>query len=226
MKFNIQYAFLKNHTLLINKLFNLKLKKMKKLLLILCVSFLWMANPSTSQAQVGYEKGHTYLDLGVGFPRYTIGNYWGGYGYNYYTLPYFRANFEIGFSDIFSGGAFGGYSHYGWKWAETAGKYNDRYTNWSAGGRFTFHIWNFLNNNLELGLGVEKLDIYASLMMGATIVTHSDVTPAKRTTTSSGRFFIGATVGGKYYFTNNLAIFLEGGYGSGSYGIIGVTFKF
>jgi len=176
---------------------------------------------------VGYEEGNMYLDIGVGAPRFgLVNNYlYNSFGYNSYSIPVLVSNLEYGFTDLVSGGVYAGYSHYGWRWTETTGEWDERYSYLSLGFRGTFHIWNFINNNLELGLGLEELDFYASLMIGAQVESHSNQTPSSKATVRKTRGYAGATVGGKYYFSPRTAVFLEGGYGSSSFGILGLTFK-
>jgi len=200
---------------------------MKNILIVLFLSVLCIGYTPTTHAQVGYESNKLYLDIGIRLPRFSIANnyLYSSYGYNRYSLPNLRANLEYGFSDIISGGAFVGYSHYGWKWTDVNGDWNEKHSYLSVGGRMTFHVWNFLNNNLDLNLGVEKLDLYASLMLGALIKTTTDKRPTVTTSNTNLGFYIGPTFGAKYYFTDRTAVFIEGGYGAGSYGIVGLTFK-
>lgn len=177
--------------------------------------------------EVGYEEGRNYLDIGIGAPRFSlVNNYlYNAYGYNSYSMPVLRVNIEHGFNNIISAGGFAGYSHYGWSWTNSMGSWDEKHSFITFGARGTFHIWDFLNENLELELGQEELDLYASLMLGANIQRVSDKTPSKRVTNTSTGVVLGTTVGGRYYFTSRFAGYLEAGYGSSAYGIIGLTFK-
>ncbi|HLV42003.1 MAG TPA: hypothetical protein VKY37_06980 [Brumimicrobium sp.] len=191
--------------------------------------------PNT-QAQEGYEGKRVYLDLGIGLSRYGIVNnfVYNSYGYDRYSLPTLRANLTYGFNHFISGGLYAGYNHYGWKGNDTyysngtyyPYEYKDRTSHLSIGARATFHIWAFLNKQLDLGLGVDQLDLYASIMTGARIRTRTNVDKNLRTTSTNVSPHFGPTVGAKYYFTNNMAVFVEAGYGSSSFGVFGITFKF
>lgn len=196
-------------------------------LIITCFATVLMfgVSPSATAQERGYEKGKAYFDIGIGAPRIGYINYYSNYGYNGYRLPVLRANLEYGFNEFISGGLYAGYSHYGWKWSSNLGDYDERYSFISFGARGTFHIWDFLNEQLDLGLGVEELDLYASLMIGGGINRRSNTIPSGRTTSSTGRAYVGTTVGGRYYFSNRTAVFVEAGYTYSSFGIIGLTFK-
>lgn len=201
---------------------------MKKLIIAcFAAALVFGMSPSVNAQERGYEKGKVYFDIGIGAPRLAFGTnfIYSSYGYDSYRLPALRANLEYGFTEFISGGLYAGYSHYGWKWTNSLGDYNERNSYISFGARGTFHIWDFLNEQLDLGLGVEELDVYASLMIGGGINRRSKTQPSGRVTTSSGRAFFGTTVGGKYYFSNRVAGFVEAGYTYSSFGIIGLTFK-
>lgn len=197
---------------------------------VLCLGFV----PNT-QAQEGYEGKKVYLDLGIGLSRYGLANnyLYSSYGYNSYSLPTLRANLEYGFNHFISGGLYAGYNHYGWKGTGTyynngqylTYDYKDHTSYLTLGARATFHIWAFLNKQLDLGLGVNQLDLYVSIMTGVKIKTdeYVDLTYSRTDRNFSPHF--GPTVGAKYYFINNMAVFVEAGYGASSYGVFGITFK-
>src|SRR5690554_200352 len=210
---------------------------MKNILAAVFLSVLCIGYTPNTQAQEGYEGKKLYLDLGVGLPR-NVGDY---YLYNYvyseyspdlhkYYLPTLRVNMEYGFNHFISGGLYAGYNHSGRKGTikkyakEYKIRYHDSY--FSVGARATFHIWAFLNNHLDLGLGVNQLDLYASVMTGIRVRTHTTKDLSKTSTKRTFGGHFGPTVGAKYYFVNNMAVFVEGGYGSSSFGVFGITFKF
>lgn len=216
---------------------------MKKIFAAVFTCVLGIGLIPNAQAQQGYEENKIYIDLGVGPSRYGLANNIinNVAGYNSYSLPTLRANLEYGFNHFISGGLYAGYTHYGVKGPDTYYsngqyidyEYKDHRSNLAIGARATFHVWAFLNNHLELGLGVDQLDVYASIMTGVNIQTDTDhyvdfingeSRPVKTKDSSIGPHF-GPTVGGKYYFANNMAAFVEAGYGATSFGLIGITFK-
>lgn len=210
---------------------------MKKLLVGMFISVLCIGYAPTTQAQEGYEGKKVYLDLAIGIPRNgLVNNYlYTGYGYNSFAMPTLRANLEYGFNHFISGGLYAGYNHYGWKGSNTyknnngdyiAYDYMDRKSNLTIGVRATFHIWAFLNKQLDLGLGVDQLDLYASVMAGARIHTRVEQDWNSKRTTRNVYPQFGPMVGAKYYFINNMAVFIEAGYGASSFALFGITFKF
>lgn len=199
---------------------------------ICCLGFV-----QNSEAQEGYEGKKIYLDLAVGIPRNGITNnlLYNGYGYDRFSMPTLRANLEYGFNHFISGGLYAGYNHWGWKGEDTyfdnngnLVTYDYRYqkSNLTLGVRATFHIWAFLNKQLDLGLGVERLDLYAAVMTGARIHTTTEHSFDDKSTSRKLNPQFGPTVGAKYYFINNMAVFLEAGYGASSFGLFGITVKF
>nr|WP_299207691.1 hypothetical protein [uncultured Brumimicrobium sp.] len=205
---------------------------MKNILAAVFLSVLCIGYTPNTQAQEGYEGKKLYLDLGVGLSRYGfVDNYlYNYYGYDRYSLPTLRANLEYGFNHFISGGLYAGYNHYGYKGTDIYNSLEYEYRNhtsyFSVGARATFHIWAFLNNHLDLGLGVNQLDLYASVMTGIRVKTHTTKDLSKTSTKRTFGGHFGPTVGAKYYFVNNMAVFAEGGYGSSSFGVFGITFKF
>ena len=217
---------------------------MKNVFLGILVGMMCFAySPNThAQDEAGFAPKHFYVDLGVGVPgRYNNLGLYNTYNYSYYRLPSFTANLQYGF-DMFSAGLYLGYTHYGNKYNASYYYYDDKDDYYSGlydyhtrtsrigvGVSFSWHIWYFLNHKLDLGLGVESLDLYATAIIGGNIKSQMDDTPkyGKRTVVSGGPM-VGAKVGAKYYFLKNLGAFLEvgGGYNSISYATVGLALKF
>lgn len=216
---------------------------MKKLFIgVFAAFFCFTYSPNTNaQNESGFSPNHFYIDLGVGVPkRHSLG-YGTGLSSNSYRLPGFTGNFQYGF-DMFSAGLFLGYTHNGYKSTKSyayydqagtyhsgVGEYDERTSRINVGASFTWHVWYFLNHKLDLGLGVESLDLYVTAMVGGQIRPHMEVSPkyGKVKTVEGGPFF-GAKVGGKYYFTDNIGAFLEfgGGFRSISFATVGLALKF
>ncbi len=219
---------------------------MKRLIFLGSLVFLlcFMYSPNGhSQSEAGFAPNHFYADIGIGVPsRFGGFGYTGYVGYNSTRLPAFTANFQYGF-DMFSAGLFLGYTHYGYKYTKSysywagnnyiheQGVYKEKTSRIGIGVSFSWHVWYFLNNKLDLGLGVDKLDLYVNAVIGGNIKryvkTDPDPDDGKYTATSGGPL-VSAKVGAKYYFLKNLGAFLEfgGGYSSISYATVGIALKF
>lgn len=170
---------------------------------------------SLSAQNTTFNKGDKVLNLGIG-----LGSIY--YTGSYYTnrIPPISASFEVGVKDeLFdenSSLGIGGYVGY------TGAKYDNMGWGWSyssiiIGGRAALH-YQF----------IDKLDTYTGLMLGYNVVSSK----------SFGSGFggqIGNAVGsgiayswflgGRYYFTDNLAGLLELGYGI-AYLNVGIALKF
>jgi hypothetical protein len=163
-----------------------------------------------------FEKGDKALNLGIGFGTSL-------YSGSYYkaSVPPVSASFEVGIIDgildkatVGVGGYIGyaaskyevdyGFGSYGWKYSYTV-----------IGARGTFHY--------PL---VDKLDTYGGAMVGYNIVTSKEIGDIPSGYSSSGSApSFSIFVGGRYYFTENIAAMAELGYGI-AYFNIGLAMKF
>lgn len=200
---------------------------MRKILVAVFTAVLFLGAAPNAQAQ-GFEKGKIYLDLGVGAPRYSYGAaVWGYYGANYHRTPSFRFSARYGFNEFISGGLYVGYAHYGWKSTNNVGfESHDLTRRIPVGVGASFHVWSFLNNTLDLGLGVEKLDLFVTLMTGADIRTYSEKRPSYHDTYTRVGPYFGSMVGARYFFLDWMGAYVQFGYGMNSYVEGGLTFKF
>ncbi len=183
---------------------------MKKLLVtlsfVLCVSVVTFA-------QNTFNQGDKVINLGIGFGS-TL------YTGSYYTnkTPPISGSFEIGVKDkLFddkSSLGIGGYLGYtGAKWEHSG--YGWKYTNIILGGRGALHY--------QL---IDKLDTYTGLIIGYNMVSSSTIGSGASGGTSAltSGIRISGFLGGRYYFTDNVAGLLELGYGV-SYLNLGIAFK-
>ncbi|MDR3287772.1 MAG: hypothetical protein LBT27_10075 [Prevotellaceae bacterium] len=168
-----------------------------------------------TNAQTIFSEGDRVVNLGIG-----LGDYLGGAGYSS-SIP-ISGSFEYGIKDnLFdekSSLGVGGYLAY----ASNKYTYLDnttfggwKYSHFVLGARGLLH-YQF----------VDKLDTYAGLMLGYDVVSSSAYgnLPSKTSATGSG-FGFSLFVGGRYYFTENIAAFAEIGYGIAALQL-GVAFKF
>ncbi|MDR0507779.1 MAG: hypothetical protein LBH32_13330 [Dysgonamonadaceae bacterium] len=190
-------------------------------ILLLCFG----ANSKTI-AQNTFSQGDKVINLGIGF----LDNL-GGSGYTK-VVPPISASFEVGIKDeLFdakSSLGLGGYLGYAANKQEYeipsqtvggmtvgGGSYSFDYTYFIIGARGYLHY--------QL---VDKLDTYGGLMLGYNIASSkSSGNVGSNVASSNGGFTWSLFVGGRYYFSDNLAGFLELGYGIASIQL-GVAYKF
>jgi hypothetical protein len=152
-----------------------------------------------------FNAGDKVLNLGLGFgsTTYTGALYSVG-------IPPLSASLEVNvvdelfdeYSSIGVGGYLG-FSSYNYS--------NTSFSNFILGGRGAFH-YEF----------IEQLDTYAGLLLGYRSVSWRDTGFGS---IAGGGFVSAFYIGGRYYFTDNLAAMLELGYGI-AYLNLGVAFKF
>jgi hypothetical protein len=155
--------------------------------------------------QNAYLKGDKLLHAGLGFGLAGI--------YGPSTLPPISIGYEYGFEDKISLGGIAGFA--GSKYGSSYGDYT--YSYFIVGGRGGYH---FLEND-------KKLDAYAGVMLGYSIVSFSkpSALPIAGIYNPGGSYlFIGFYGGVRYYFSPDLGVYGELGYGLGFFNI-GVAYK-
>ena len=170
-----------------------------------------MAGNFSSDVESTFVKGDKVLNLGVGLGR-TFG--WGST-----TIPPISASLEVGIIDDFlienltlGIGGYAGYTASRYRWG---GDWGWNYTYIIVGGRGVVHY--------PL---IEKLDTYTGAMLGINI--HSSKWQGSRDyytdAHSGGGLIFSWFAGGRYYFSDNLAVMGEIGYGI-SWITLGVSLK-
>lgn len=189
---------------------------MKKLF-ITAIVFLCLGINSTNAQEPTFVKGDKVLNASIGLGSVL----YSGLGYST-KVPPISASLEVGVKENFivddltlGIGGYVGYSKYQW----TYNQYNWgwSYTNLIVGGRAAVHYPFF-----------EKFDTYAGILAGIRIVTDKefgDNNLGYTYTSTAGSGIAWSTyIGGRYYFTNRVALLGEIGYGI-SYLNIGLSLK-
>lgn len=183
---------------------------MKKVLVLVVVACFSMTQLFAQEST--FNKGDKVLNLGLGLGS-TL---YSGFG-NKSLIPPLSASLEAGIVDniidkgVIGIGGYLGYSSYKWE----SGSYGYRYSNIIIGPRGTFHY--------PL---VDKLDTYAGLMLGYNVVSSKWIGTGTPYGSATGGGFVSAFfLGGRYYFSDNMAAMLELGYGV-AYLNLGIALKF
>lgn len=171
----------------------------------------------TTGAFAQYEKGDITANLGLSMGVWSYG--W-GYGGSSGFLPIY-ANVEYSVNDKVAVGPYLGYYGRNYKSAGAS------FRHMTFGARGTFHASEFLSEALDLDINEEKVDVYASLMMGFETYTwkYTDSWFGSDRA-SETQFDFGTIIGMRYNFTPQVGAFIE--LGRGSYGLatIGGSVKF
>ena len=178
---------------------------MKRFNFLLFILFSFLSFASTAQT---FNKGDKFLNFGIGF-----GSVYGFTGSSSST-PALSGSFEIGVTDKLGIGRIGvggiiGYSGY---------KYNGGGFNYSSN-----HILIGARGAYHFDLDVEKLDLYAGVMLGYNNVSYSDNFGGYN---PGGSALVGGIFGGcRYFFSDKVGAFGELGYSIALLNL-GVTIKF
>lgn len=176
----------------------MKMKKTIALTLFTVVSVM------TCMAQNGaFSKGDKLLNIGIGVNSYYSGG-----------IP-FGASFEVGITDDISVGGNVDYLHTDYGYAGS----NLKFTAIYIGARGAYHF----NNLLEINN--EKVDLYGGATLGYRSFSWNDGDYDFGNKYGSG-VFLGAFIGGKYYFTNSLGAFVELGAIGSTNARLGLAIKF
>jgi hypothetical protein len=185
--------------------------KTRQLFAILLIAVL----PATLNAQP-FQTGDKVItaSLGIGSTLYTGTGYTG-------TVPPLSFTFEYALQEMGPGilglGAYFGISSYKYEASVLGSTYGWKYSNTIIGARGNYH-YNFH----------EKIDTYAGLLLGYNIVSSKATGdwPGGVTGSATGSGVAWSLyIGGRYFFTDNIAAMVELGYGI-AWLNIGVAFKF
>jgi hypothetical protein len=180
---------------------------MRKFFCTIIVIFIFSAN-GTSQT---FQQGDNVINVGIGLgSALDAGNGKPNIGFN---ASYERGIWEAGPGLVSLGGYAGRVS-----FKDDGPGYEQKWNYTVIGVRGAWH-YTELNH--------EKIDVYAGVMASYNIVDYSYESSGFSATSDSYSNSLGGSVfaGGRYYFTNNIAAFVEIGYGATFFNA-GIAFKF
>lgn len=194
------------------------MKRIVRLIVLIAALALITSTQSTVSAQA-FKTGDMVANVGAGFG-------WYGYGYGATSLPALSLSIEKGIKDIdklgpLSIGGIIGFKHASYAWSTA---YDYSWNDFIVAARGALHYDLFKN---------EKVDTYGGVAVGLRMQSYSyytwvppyGVNDYEKVSTTTAHPLVALYVGGRYFFTNNLAVFGELGYGLG-YLTLGVSYKF
>jgi hypothetical protein len=151
-----------------------------------------------------FSKGDKLLNIGIG-----VNSYYGR------GIP-FGASFEYGITDDISVGGNVDYFSESYRFAGDRYRYRVMY----FGARGAYHFNNLLNINND------AVDLYGGLTLGFRNFSWNNSWDDDLDGVYSSGLFLGAFIGGKYYFSKNISGFAELGAIGSTNGRIGIAFRF
>lgn len=162
-----------------------------------------------------FQKGTNIISAGIGLGS-SILSYSGASQSPALSLQYERGVWDIGGPGVISLGGYAGYKGYSFSGTD----YSEKWHYTVLGIRSAYHY---------NGLNVKKLDLYGGVMLSYNLLSYSYSDNSGYNLSGSGNY--GSTVGfslyigTRYFFTDNLAVLAELGYGV-AYLNIGIAAKF
>ncbi len=195
---------------------------MKKacLLTLAFVFFLFFSFPEIKAEDKMIYRDHNLLGGGI-----SLGYLGTGFmGTRSIGVPPLSAYYETGVHDFITAGPYLGFARWSYRYAVADYRYSWTFIN--AGGRGSFHLTGFLNEVFDMGMDEEKIDWYVTLFVGMEFRRYSSSGDwVGSTYGNTSRFFIGPSTGVRYYISDNMAIFAEGGYSAFGAFTFGVSFR-
>lgn len=177
---------------------------MKKTITVLSV-LITLGACAQEEKNGGFKKGDNLLNIGIGVNSYYSGG-----------IP-FGASYEKAVSDLISVGA--NFDYLGSKYDYGSGAY--RFRALYLGARISYHF------NSMLDISDEKVDLYGGGTLGYRNFSWSDTYSGGTLSGSYGSgIYLGAFIGGKYYFGNSVGAFAELGAIGSTNARIGLAFRF
>lgn len=213
---NLFYNTIKNHL-------SFKMIEMKKYFVVL---FLTLIIATASANNPTIHKNQTQDQDFTGTVLFGAGLYLGYYGYDFLgtrsvSFPPMTAYLEYGFHEFITAGPFVGFGRWDYRYSSS----DFAWSFYHFGGRGSFHLTNLINEVLGSEIDASKIDLYLTVTTGIEIRNYSSAT-FPDLYDNSWRIFLGPNFGFRYYLTDNLGLYLEGGRGALGALSFGLSVKF
>jgi|TARA_R100000027_G_C2220402_1_gene85915 hypothetical protein len=184
---------------------------MKRLLLIILLASCSISFNSNAQV---YQKGDNLFNPGIGLGYYGYGLE----GNQTFSLPALTANYEIGVHEYFGIGPYVGYKS--WRYSYMNNDYGFNII--AFGARGSFHYSTLLKEELDVDIDDSKWDLYILANFGFEVFSYTGDTNFEG---DVDFVFLRPALGVRYYFSDNFAMYGEGGRGALSYLTLGISLK-
>jgi len=179
---------------------------MRKLFLLYVSAVAAVSSISLGAKAQSFTKDAKIISAGIGLGSSLYGT--GGSGRPAISANYEQGVWPIGKNHVISMGGYIGNTGYKYSGSSGGFTWEDKWNYTIVGVRSAFH-YGGLNNN--------KFDLYGGFMLGYNIVsykyTDNDPSFDYGSNGSSSGIDLSAYLGGRYYFTDKLALYTELGYG-------------
>ena len=174
---------------------------------------------SSAHGQGHFSLGDNVVSLGIGLGS-SLGFYGGSTASPGLSLQLEHGHWSVGGPGIISIGGYLGYKSFKYSGSSYTYNYTQKWTYTVLGVRSAYHYNGFASKDL---------DVYGGAMLSYNILsykyTDNDPSIDYNNGTYGSGFGLSLYVGGRYYFSENVAAFLELGYGI-AYANIGLALKF
>lgn len=160
-----------------------------------------------------YDENTHIINVGIGL---SSGYYIRVAGEKYSSSPYLNLSYEQPWPKKLGPGFLGVGAYFGYKtekykynynaWYGSGYYYEKRHSYYTIAGRATYH-WDVLNT--------KKAEVYGGVLIGAylNVYTYNDNDPNSDYSVAVNPFspYVSPFLGARYYFTDNIGVFAEGG---------------
>jgi hypothetical protein len=201
------------------------IKKLKIGVVLTALLIGWLA-PMKATAQDLQPVDYSQVSIAGG------GISFGYYGYGFagsrsIGIPPLTAFYEMGVHQNITAGPFISYARWDYRWGVAGSTWGYNWSFLTLGGRGTLHLTSLINEWFDTEIDVSRWDLYGTAILGLEFRRFSYTgTGFPGEYDNDWRLFLGPVLGARYYFSNNIGVYLEGGRGSLGAFTVGVSATF
>jgi hypothetical protein len=193
---------------------------MKKKAITLIFTILIMSTGIASHAAAQAGANGDFSDTRLAGAGMFLSYSYGFLGTRSLSIPPITGYYEFGVHEYITAGPFASFARWNYRYAG----WNYSWSFFQLGGRGSFHLTSFLNDTFDGNIDEEKWDLYITMLAGLEFRGYDGGSAVDPTSYHNRtRLFLGPVAGARYYFNDNMAVFLEGGAGSLGALLLGVS---